>query len=43
MVPAAILYSTAIPAAIAAVAILVLGRRKRMTPTAIAPVPTEIR
>jgi AAHS family 4-hydroxybenzoate transporter-like MFS transporter len=43
MAPAAILYSTAIPAAIAAAAILLLGRRMRMKPTAAAAsVPTKI-
>jgi AAHS family 4-hydroxybenzoate transporter-like MFS transporter len=40
--PAAILYSTAIPAAIAAVAILLLGRRMRIKPTASGTlVPTQ--
>ena len=42
MAPAAILYSTAIPAAVAAVAILLLGRRMRRVPTAITAAPTEI-
>jgi AAHS family 4-hydroxybenzoate transporter-like MFS transporter len=43
MAPAAILYSTAIPATIAAVAILLLGRHSRTQPTApmTVPVPTE--
>jgi AAHS family 4-hydroxybenzoate transporter-like MFS transporter len=43
MAPAAILYSTAIPAAVAAVAILFLGRRMRHAPTATAASPTQIR
>ena len=41
MAPAAILYSTAIPAAVAALAILLLGRRLRRVPTPVAAVPTE--
>lgn len=43
MAPAGILYSTAIPAAIAAAAILLLGRRMRPKPTAaVAVMPTKI-
>jgi AAHS family 4-hydroxybenzoate transporter-like MFS transporter len=40
LAPAAILYSTAIPAGIAALAILLLGRRLRRVPTAVATAPT---
>jgi MFS transporter, AAHS family, 4-hydroxybenzoate transporter len=45
MAPAGILYSTALPAAIAAVAILLLGRHARTRPKAATanPVPTESR
>jgi len=43
MAPAAILYSTTNPAAIAAMAILLLGRRLRRMPTAVAAAaPTKI-
>jgi AAHS family 4-hydroxybenzoate transporter-like MFS transporter len=41
MAPATILYSTAIPAAIAALAILLLGRRLRRAPTPAAAMPTK--
>jgi AAHS family 4-hydroxybenzoate transporter-like MFS transporter len=42
MAPAAILYSTAIPAAVATLAILLLGRPMRAAPNAIAAAPAEI-
>jgi len=43
LAPAAILYSTAIPATIAAVAILLLGRRIRHAPAPVAAAPPRIR
>lgn len=39
--PATILYSAAIPAAIAAAAMVALGRRLRRAPTALTPAPSE--
>ena len=42
LAPAAILYSTAIPATIAAVAILLLGRCIRRAPAPVAAAPTRI-
>lgn len=42
LAPSAILYSTAIPAVIAAGAILMLGRRMRRAPTPVAAAPTGV-
>jgi MFS transporter, AAHS family, 4-hydroxybenzoate transporter len=42
LAPAAILYSTAIPAVIAAGAIMMLGRRMRCVPAPTAAAPTGV-